>query len=397
MFFEIYDKAYSTIVHWIDRFTATKYWQWKYVAFLTAYILITSCPNYYLLGGGRKDSQKTAYILRLMDWMAAHPFQNLPAHYLDSEELGRGMKSHFAKRPVRAAVPLFCGWLGLSAEHYIWIQHLFGSLFLWMLIRWLALYMNARIAMMSAFMMANLFLVKWFFYDFFYYDSTAFLLMFVAIFFRSPLLIIGCMVVAGFVDERSLMGSGGILLWWLWRESEGKFRLSSLVDFKKYKATWATVVGALLFISFRVAVSYFTMLSSDISLIGKYSILQNMNTWPIALFMTFEGAWVVILMAIAALFYRRDWPFTVVFITTLLVVLGGGMIVIDLTRSFSYGFLLILFGLVYLYSPRSAVQMERVLLPLAVMCMLVPTYYVYGPEMSWLSPLILKMQIFLRA
>ncbi|MDF7816802.1 hypothetical protein P1X15_04310 [Runella sp. MFBS21] len=397
MFFEIYDKIYSGTTQWIDRFTATKYWQWKYVAFLTIYILITSCPNYYLLGGNRNDSKKTVYILKLVDWIAAHPFQNFPAQYLNSEELGSGMKSHFAKRPGRVAVPLFCRFLGLNAQHYIWIQHLLGCLFLWGLIRWLTLYTNVRIAMISAFMMANLFVVKWFYYDFFYYDSTAFLLMFVAIMYRNPLLIIGSVVISGFVDERSVIGSGGILLWWLWQESKGKLYISDLADFKKYRATWATIFGVLLVISLRIMVLRFTTLEVDTSLIGKNPILQNMNTWPIALFMTFEGAWAVILMTILTLYYDKKWAFLVLFMTTLLAIFLGGMIVIDLTRSFSYGFLLILFSLVYLYSPSRSVQMERALLGLAVSCVLVPTYYVYGPEMSWLSPLILKIQIFLRA
>ncbi|MCU0338742.1 MAG: hypothetical protein MUE30_02565 [Spirosomaceae bacterium] len=394
MAFQFLHTSFGLLLGYIDRFTSRPFWQAKYTLALIVYMMLTSFPNYELLVKPDTGGQRLAARLELIDWIAQHPFQSIPPALFEGKVLSEGDISHFEKRVVRVMIPLALQTTGISAKQYIAFQFLWGVIFVLLLIRFFTQHTSSRVAVLAGFMFANLFVTKWMFYDFFYHDPLAYLSLLVAMSFRNPFVVFTSIVVGCFTDERTAVAALGVGLWWMWQESDQiASRLKSLYNPFHYRASWATGLGLVVFVGLRAWMLHYHQMRADTSMMGMDA--HKYNAFALGLTVSFEGAWLLIIGATVALIAKRDWFYLFVFGASWLAVAITGSIVLDLSRSFSYGFVLLLFALGYLYRSERTGGAEKWVGLAAACCFLFPTYYQIGSYVFWMPHIFPKIKVLL--
>ncbi|MDF7820131.1 hypothetical protein P1X15_21105 [Runella sp. MFBS21] len=381
----------NKLFSWLEIFTKTPYWKSKLAFFTIIYILFTSFPEYQVLVKMDTGGKRLAARLEMIDWIGAHPFEAIPDSVFVGKVLNDGDKSHFKKRIVRPLIPASLHALGLQARHYIIVQFLIGVLFVVFLINLLSKYLSPVASVIATFMFANLFVTKWTFYDFFYHDPLGYLILLIIAFYRSPLLIALGMALGGFVDERTVIGGTAIVLWWYWHESNyQKVPLRALFSIRKYRATWAAMGGIILFVLLRALIQFLLSFKADISM-----ITFQYNSFLMGLTVTYECAWFLLIGVVLAMIANKDWLLLTLYLISALSVIMVGSIVLDHSRSYAYGFVLVLLALVYLYKSESKLSFQHGLTFCAIGCFLFPTYNQISWFLFWMPPIYPKIKVLL--
>lgn len=384
----------NKLFNWLATFTNSPYWKTKLAVFTVLYILFTSFPDYQALVKMDTGGQRLAARFEVIDWIGTHPFQNLPEHLFTGKVLSEGDQSHFKKRVFRPLIPVALHTVGLKAKHYVGIQFVVGILFVVLLIRFLSTHLSSTASVLATFMFANLFVTKWTFFDFFYHDPLGYLLLLVIVNFRNPLLIVLGIVLGGFVDERAVIGSSAAVLWWFWQESNAqKVALSNVFSFKRYRATWAAVVGILLFIVLRLYVMSSLGMRTDKSMLGFDA--NQYNSFPMGLTVTYECAWLLLIGAVVGMVTKKDWLYLLMFMFSALGVIAAGSLVLDFSRSYAYGYVSLLFAIVYLSKTETLPHFLNGLTFCAIGCFLFPTYYQIGSSLFWMPHIFPKIKVLL--
>lgn len=85
---------------------------------------------------------------------------------------------------------------------------------------------------------------------------------------------------------------------------------------------------------------------------------------------TYECAWFVLIGVVLAMIATKDWLFLVLYLLSDLSVVIVGSIVLAHSRSYAYGFVLVLLALVYLYKSESKLSFQHGLTFYAIGCFL---------------------------
>lgn len=384
----------NKLFHWLTTFTSTPHWKLKLAAFSVLYILVTSFPDYQALVKMDTGGKRLTARFEVIDWIGTHPFQNLPEYLFANEVLSEGDISHFKKRIFRPLIPVALHTIGLRAKQYVGIQFIVGILFIVLLIRFLSTHLTPTSSAIATFMFANLFVTKWTFFDFFYHDPLAYLLLLVVVNFRNPLLILTSITLGGFVDERTVVASSAVAVWWFWQESNGaKIAFTDVFSVKKYRATWATVAGILAFILLRIYIMKSFGLTTDKSMLGFDA--NQYNSFPMGLTVTYECAWFLFFGAIVGMIAKKDWLYLLLFACSAMCIVAVGSLVLDFSRSYAYGFILLLFSIVYLSKTETLISFQNGLTLCTIGCFLFPTYYQIGSSLFWMPHIFPKIKVLL--
>lgn len=375
LFKQFSEDVFSTI----EKHLSSKYWKIKIIVFSVFLSLFFASPAYDLFFIG-EGSKYWSEVMKQID----DPFQ--PRDY-DPD-------SHASKLAFRLTPPLIAHFLGLNIVGCLIMQFIaFATLF------YFVLQLTYKITQDTV---ATTLLI-WAF-AFIYpgnvlcsdmrgiFDVVAFCLLAICMFSRNSYVITLSSFFASFTDERALIASSLIFLWFLVRDTD--FNYLRLKPFYKInKSVFALLLSWLIYYIARTLLSYFFHLK--ISTGGTNLFLQQIDILPFGIWTGIEGFWLLVISSFTIIIYRHRWSFLLAYTISLFTIIIVAMSVYDITRSMAYLFPSIFISLHIIKQDKSIFIIRRGLLTILLIC-LFPTYYVGDnilANVSYPLPLRLIVQL----
>ncbi len=260
-------------------------------------------------------------------WKCAHPFTTIDA------ESG----SHFAKLNFRM-LPALAGHLFGSNVILCRLLEASGSV----LLLWASLLLGYRItrdrqmAILCCLFASSVFAgTSGFVESRFMFDSFAISLLVFALLFRQNSVLPGMFVfLAAWTDERALVASALVWLYYFLRTGTGAV---DLVRFHKEKVVWSVYLAWAGYGAGRWYLSSAYGFETDGENVGISLLIHQLNNLALGLWSGFEGGWILIVCAGVALWLRRQRFMLFLLGLALLAVCVTAFSVIDITRSIAYG------------------------------------------------------------
>jgi hypothetical protein len=273
--------------------------------------------------------------------------------------------SHEANISFRLTVPLIARFLHLNVATLYALHVLAGLVFLWFSIdvahkilkdKLLVFYFVT--ALMGTYIGAN---------GYFNYighaDAFPFLFMLLTFATRQPLLLLGFSQLAFWCDERAILNMSFVGCWYLLPVINEVFD-GKTIHLKKIPAPifWL-LLSVVLYILLRQWLAYrYGLHISHGPEFTKKVLAENLTIWGNRFSMALEGLWFVVAAAFAVCVVRRDWWSVALMSAAWLLTALSSMLVIDITRSFSFGFVGLFLALRILQQHAPKHQLKQLLL-----------------------------------
>jgi len=229
-----------------------------------------------------------------------------------------------------------------------------------------------------------------------WFDGTCYLLILMAMFWRSPLLIWLFVFAASWIDERGLVATGYVFIWWLIQSQKDE---KENISFKKLiilnTRSLAVVLAWVSYFALRTYLhkSYHFQTYTE-NIFGKDSAYQH--TMSIAHFGLFTGIiwyWLFILAATIVLLWRKSFLPLILLYGVIGASTVSALLVYDVTRSAAYIFPAAIIGFYLIQKPKNENpdnyerNMRNFLLLITMLCLLTPAFNVLGLVRFNLKPI----------
>jgi hypothetical protein len=217
-------------------------------------------------------------------------------------------------------------------------------------------------------------------YDTFFYDSFAYIGLLAAFYWRKNILVIPILLATFFVDERSIIPAGLILI--LDKLTAEPAELSMIYQLKSLTINNAFLgkflLACIAYLAIRVYLynnyQLATPIGNDSGVSLGLAFIHKFKV-PFAIFSAFKLNYILIVLALTKLLRSKAWIFSIAFSTAILLIFITSTAVEDVTRSLAYGFLLIFAYYKMLPNDSAEIKQVRVLCALiALGNLLLPTY-----------------------
>lgn len=382
------EHLYTKFLQKVDNFINSKYWILKSTILFFSICIITSFPDYHWY-----KENNNSFVFEAINWQIQHPFEKLPSKYTTLPEGSlTGPASHMDKRWSRITVPLIAYSLSFGTFGGIVLQHITGILFFSVLLSLIyRITQDKHISFLFGAIFATTFIGKWSFYDFMCYDGIAYFLMLLSMWRKNFVLIFLSVLLASFVDERALIASSMIFMWWyLQSNSIHEFSIKSL--FKLNSPAIAVVLAWLthFVIRYFVLMKYFH-LGSNVNDMGLNVLRYNFKYIPMGLFTYLEFAWILIVLMFLYLYNQKRYFLALLLLASLGLSQIVSFLVYDVTRSIAYSFPILLIALYILHHYLDNQKLKKYLLIVSLGCFCFPTHAVFVDGVQWLSPIVPKV------
>ncbi|AFK03488.1 hypothetical protein Emtol_2351 [Emticicia oligotrophica DSM 17448] len=278
-------------------------------------------------------------------------------------------------RTFRLAMPAFVKVFHIQHVSVVLyaIQLILGIVFLYMLVNFFERTIQdkssifyAVVGIISTYIGSSFFIDNASYGDFFGYFC-----LFLAIYYRNPLLIFIFISLAFWGDERAGVGSTLVLLWWWfvpqWNENKA-FKIQVNLQMLAVVASW---------IAYGVVRKFYLIDTLGMHHTTKPGEFAEMfgGSWPVWGFKflwVFEGWWILILLAFVFMAIAKDWLRLLAILGALMAMLVGSLTTFDSTRSGSYGIIAIFLALVFAQKHLTEKELKILLLLIAIICFLHP-------------------------
>ncbi|MFL0162828.1 hypothetical protein [Aquirufa salirivi] len=259
--------------------------------------------------------------------------------------VGKDSREHFAKRELRITPYLIGKAFHLNAIRLFYLQVLLLPLFLFLffnLIRKLA-GGDAPLAFWATASILFTYVGHSFVYDTLFYDSYAYLFLLIACYYYDRIWSVLALILAFFVDERSLFPALNLPLLFLFQSGIPSGKWSDVIhDFLwKNRATHYLLISLTLFVIIR----YYLYTSFQLETpVGKHAGVQlgfaflHGYKLPNALFSALKWDIILPIIAFAYLVKQRIWASVWLYFGTYLASLIAATAVDDVTRSLTFCF-----------------------------------------------------------
>jgi len=227
-----------------------------------------------------------------------------------------------------------------------------------------------------------------------FFEVLAFLFLAGTLLFDSLFLILGCSLLAFFTDERALIASGLVYIFFV-VEREKDVNALGLASFFRFSPKMIVLMASwVVYFSLRFFLSYRFGLKTNATGLVDYLLhttIKQINIFPFALWTGLEGFWVIVLIAFAHLVTARKWSFVALCSVAFGVVVLTAIWVFDITRSMAYLMPLIFISLA-IVSRLQPLKNLRVISVVVLVFSFFPTYYAAGVDhIGWLYPMPLQL------
>ncbi|MGI4834069.1 MAG: hypothetical protein ACRYFK_11470 [Janthinobacterium lividum] len=360
----------TALYAWLQHGLANRYWRlWVIVACVAAAALGQLPPvrhTYRQLVAGTEVEMNFSVVRQQI----ANPWQAYSTIAV----------THGAKMVFRLTLPLLARVLHLGVGHLLLLQVALGVLMYWWLAAALARLLADRVA--GALLALGL-SGTYFGYAFSSelrgcFDAYCYALLVAALLARRGWVIVGLVVVGGFVDERMLLASPLLVLWYGvaaygW-QNPAAWRYLLTQRAGAVYAAWGVYAGLRLYLAWHYHLPTYT------GLVGLDALRINLGAeWlPLGYLSAFKAHLLLPIGAAIVLARRQAYGLLLLAGLCAAPIFLGCVLVTDITRSLAYGGPL-LFSSVHLLGRATTVAQRRGLaLALAASTLLLPSYHVLG-------------------
>ena len=234
----------------------------------------------------------------------------------------------------RVTVPLIASMLGIGLKGTLVLQFLTGIL-IFLLVgsiveretgnRLIAFYATLLVALIypgtAAFLESR-----------YYFDSFAYLFLLAALWFRSPVSIGFLVLLAGFTDERALIASGFVFLWWTIKEGGDYSRSKSFFN----KRSVAVVIALIIYIGIRLFLQSHYGIQTWSEARSEFLLFDQINNSVMGIWSGLEAGWILVSLATIVMIIKERWLALSVFVGVIAVQVVAALSVVDITRSMGY-------------------------------------------------------------
>ena len=281
----------------------------------------------------------------------------------------------------RITVPLIASVLGIGLKGTLVLQFLTGIL-IFLLVgslveretgnRLIAFYATLLVALIypgtAAFLESR-----------YYFDSFAYLFLLAALWFRSPVSIGFLVLLAGFTDERALIASGFVFLWWTITEGGDYSRFKSFFN----KRSVAVVIALFVYIGIRLFLQNHYVIQTWSEARSEFLLFDQINNSVSGIWSGLEAGWLLVCLAIIAMVIKKRWLALSVFVVVIAVQIVAALAVVDITRSMGYLLPSILVAILILFKEQE-VNLKTYVMFACFVSLIALNYGVGGKSSIWL-------------
>lgn len=364
----------SAFNYTIDAITKGKYWLWKSAFALSAIALFFAFPSY---GDILPETWQPLFA------QAIHPFSG--------GQYGDG--SHEGKLAFRLVVPLMVHFTHAGIKGVLFMLGIIGILNFYMVVRLAGNILgNRRHAFITGLCTAFIYFGKCSFTELrgTMYDGIAIFFLLCALNARQYILTGLCILLAAWCDERALIASALVWLFYYVQYDHKSFvaRLFTGSSISIYVA-WA----AYFFIRYVLAHQY--GLRTATGGVGISVLLDQINNIPIGIWSALEGLWIPVLFSVVLMYRNKKRIEMLAFIVICAIILLAGVSVVDITRSVVY-VLPAIFVALFIINRYKPGLTGKLLVYAVILCFAYPAYYTGGKSSIWWNyPLPLQLLRFI--
>jgi hypothetical protein len=211
------------------------------------------------------------------------------------------------------------------------------------------------------------------------FDGIALLLLIFSIYNRNVLNVYFSILFASYTDERALIVSGFVFIYFLYLNLSFKNRIALSVFF-----AWLS------YFIIRFSLVYFFGFKTSTGGISLKNLALNFNFFPLSLYSSIEGFWIVLIMFYFLLF-KKSKLFFILFSILLSIYFIPCYSVFDVSRSFSFISVLIFISIYEISNNEPYFFTKNRCGVIFILCFLFPTYIFGGNEANWIKPLFLDL------
>lgn len=352
------------------RFVNSKQWQWKAVALIATLSIVSIFTNVVPL------KHYVDYFDALKNHREYFAYQTIldRANDLTGDHTYPPMTG-LNNRTFRLTTPILVKIFHLRpATFWLYvIQLVLGLVFFKLLLNFFQNIFNDKLASLYACVaIATTYVGMSFWVDFSgYADFYSYFFLFLAIYFRSPYLILLSTQLAFWNDERAFVSASLVFIWW-WFVPQ--WQSESTFSIKPNKQMLAIIGSWVLY-----GIIRFYYLEKMLGMQHTYdnnefadNLPQNLSVFGFKIGWGFEGLWLFILTALLLLWKQKDFLRFCLILLTLLTVMVLSLTIYDTTRSTAFGYIIIFPCLVVLQKNMSITWLRGLLLIVAILCFLHP-------------------------
>ncbi len=371
-------KMQDDIIHLCNKIISKKNWRIKSVLVLSCISIVLSTGAYFYLPTAMKDENWNSF-----NEKKDHPFTQT------NYEPG----SHAAKKTFRLTVPIIAKVFQLGNYAVFLLQFIVTILFLFFAIRFVEKITGDSITgLLTTIGLGFIYAGHAGFTDInTWFDEFAYLFLLLAMFSNQPYLILIFIQLACWTDERAIISSGLVFIWWKIKE-EGIFSFKSFFSFKLNSSV--VVFSLLLYASGRFLLASLAQLSTPLSNVGLKPLLSDTDFMGMALWTSLEGFWIPVLLTFFILWKYKNFNLLVSIFSLLLILALGSFSVFDKTRSGAYMFPVIFISILVLKNYFSTADIRKILFVTVPVCFLFPSYYIISdvkPYILWYKPIFVRV------
>lgn len=281
----------------------------------------------------------------------------------------------------RITVPLIASVLGIGLKGTLILQFLTGIL-IFLLVgsiveretgdRLIAFYATVLVALIypgtAAFLETR-----------YYFDSFAYLFLLAALWFRSPFSVGLLVLLAGFTDERALIASGFVFLWWTIKENDSYSRFKSFFN----KRSLAVVIALFVYIGIRLFLQRFYGIQTRSEARSEFLFFDQINNSVMGIWSGLEAGWILVSLATIVMIIKERWLALSVFVGVIAVQVVAALSVVDITRSMGYLLPSLLVAILILVK-ENEVNLKTYVMVACFVSLIALNYGVGGKSSIWL-------------
>lgn len=369
MVVEFLNRFTEVVLAKCESFVRLKRWKLILSLLLPVSVMFFSFPSYERIG-----KEYRGY------WEAVNEKSQSPF-----SEKEYAPESHEAKLTFRLTVPILAGILGLKTTGILILQAFFG--FLLFLV---SAYLFEKItedpvsALLLTLSLSFIWAGRCAFVELRgIFDAVALFFLVFSMCFRNPLLIFSGVFMAAWTDERGLIASSLVLIFW-WFSSG--FTIKNLIN----RQTTAVVMAWVGYFAVRYLLihtyHFKTVVGNNL---GVNCFISQMSNLPGGTWTALEGNWILVILALWILIKSKAWFPALALKLSVVLLIVVAMAVIDITRSMAFILpaLFIAIFVIRKLGNESLLTLRKTILLSATISFLYPAYYINGPfQTLWTYP-----------
>ncbi|GGD66969.1 hypothetical protein GCM10011514_33810 [Emticicia aquatilis] len=378
-----FDTIISSIEKNIEKYILSgSFWKWK-ALFLTVgititfYILLNTTPFYQRYKGfylHAKGVSHTELVKQGYNWYYWYFFQDLAKEPLKKRNIG--YQYHECNMVYRLAVPMLARITGLNTFGLFGVQWLLGFAQIFALISLIYSLTRSRLnAFYFALGACGIYYGNGFLYDVTgFTDSWVFCLITLAIYTRNPLLIFLFTQIAFWTDERGLINSSYVFLWWLFIESY-------TFDFKKAlqnKQLWALVASWVVYLvgRFTIMSLYHLEIPLEEGSATGFVVMKEMFGWfNSSIWRGYEAFVILPILGFYLLYKKQNYIALGLILISFIITMVVTFMTLDTMRTMSYGGLIFVIFIRLFKDNFSEKELRYFLAFLAIINIISPSFY----------------------